>query len=79
MSNASPYAVSTLRKDEEADSLLTIKNDLYITPPIEIDFSSALKEHKPGDIYYLCGSSGDGKSEILTKIYKKLLKIWIHL
>ena len=71
MSNASPYAVSTLRKDEDSDLLLIIKNYLYITPQIEIDFKCALGGHKPDDIYYLCGSSGDGKSEILTNIYKE--------
>lgn len=71
MSNASPYAVSTLRKDENLDLLLKIKNYLYITPPIEIDFMSALYEYKVGNIYYLCGSSGDGKSEILTNAYKE--------
>ncbi|OED51112.1 DNA phosphorothioation-dependent restriction protein DptF [Aliivibrio fischeri] len=80
MSNASPYAVSTLRKDEEVDSLLIVKNYLYITPQIETDFKSALKEHKLGDIYYLCGSSGDGKSEILTNIYKEFYsQIDFHL
>jgi len=80
MSNASPYAVSTLRKKEDADYLLTIKNYLYIKPPIETDFTQALRSHKAGDIFYLCGSSGDGKSEILTNVYKEFSsKIDFHL
>jgi len=71
LSNSSPYAVSTLRKNETEDYLLKIKNYLYITPDIENEFKDALENSKSGDIFYLCGSSGDGKSEVLTNLYKE--------
>ncbi len=80
MSKSSPYAVSTLRIDENADALLNIKNYLYIIPPIETDFREALQLADVGEIFYLCGSSGDGKSEVLTNLYKEFnSKVYFHL
>lgn len=75
LSRASKYSVSTLRTENTEDDLQTLKDYLYITPEIQIDFENALvdalKKSHPRSIVCLCGSSGDGKSEILTKLYKK--------
>jgi DNA phosphorothioation-dependent restriction protein DptF len=71
LSRASKYSVSTLRKEESDDELQKIKDYLYIEPPIQKEFEQALTVAKSNEIICLCGSSGDGKSEILTKLYKK--------
>lgn len=70
LANSSPYAVSTER-DLEYDEFSTYKNYIYIKTQIEEDFFCALKSAKPDDIVFLCGSSGDGKSEILTRYSQK--------
>jgi DNA phosphorothioation-dependent restriction protein DptF len=69
LSKSSPYAVSTERLDLISTELDNIKNYLYITTDIETDFKAQLTSLSPTDkkIIFLCGSSGDGKSEILTR------------
>jgi DNA phosphorothioation-dependent restriction protein DptF len=69
LSKSSPYAVATASAlaDTEFDEL---KKCLYVETEIEGAFKEKLAKIKPGQIIFLCGSSGDGKSEILTK-YKK--------
>lgn len=63
---SSPYAVST---DSELNDpeLNEIKKYLYIETEIEKVFASRLSELKNNEILFLCGSSGDGKSELLTR------------
>ena len=72
LSKSSKYSVSTLRTNEVADELQYLKDYLYITPDIQKDFEAAiaaeLSHQAPNKIICLCGSSGDGKSEILTKL-----------
>ena len=65
MSKSSPFAVSTERTSESL--LQTYKNHIYIETDIEKDFKKELTSVKPHEIIFLCGSSGDGKSEILTR------------
>lgn len=69
LSKSSPYAVSTERDESISIHLDEVKKYLYIETDIESDFKKALtslsSSHKK--IIFLCGSSGDGKSEILTK------------
>ena len=80
LSKSSPYSVSTLRKGEDVDAQQQLKDYLYITPLIQLDFENALLSANQNEIFCLCGSSGDGKSEILTKLYKNLSdKITFHL
>ena len=69
LSKSSPYAVSTERDESISVHLDEVKNYLYIKTDIESDFKKALTSLSPTDkkIIFLCGSSGDGKSEILTK------------
>ncbi len=73
LSKSSPYAVSTERDESISVHLDAIKNYLYIETDIENDFKKLLASLSPSDkkIIFLCGSSGDGKSEILTRYSKK--------
>lgn len=73
MSKSSPYAVSTERDSTLSTDLDAVKNYLYVQTDIETDFVNKLKGLSATDkkIIFLCGSSGDGKSEILTKYNKE--------
>lgn len=66
LAKSSPHSVSTLgeRKKDIYDKL---KRYLYIEQDIEKAFADLLKSAKSGDIIFLCGSSGDGKTEILRR------------
>lgn len=68
LSKSSPYSVKTLstRPPDEYDAL---KRWLYIEQDIEKDLGAQLECAQAGDIVFLCGSSGDGKSEILTRVH----------
>lgn len=73
LSKSSPYAVSTDRAETLSLGLDAVKEYLYIKTDIEQDFLkelTALSSHEK-KIIFLCGSSGDGKSEILTKYCHK--------
>ncbi|AXR00461.1 DNA phosphorothioation-dependent restriction protein DptF [Pseudoalteromonas piscicida] len=82
MSMASPYAVSTERSEDKTNLHRRVKAELYIEMPIEVDVKKQLSSMASGskEIFFLCGSSGDGKSELLTK-YKKQFdaRIKFHL
>lgn len=69
-SKSSPYAVSTERSADH-DILAAYKSYIYIKTDIEKDFKQALLASKSNQIIFLCGSSGDGKSEILTQYSQK--------
>lgn len=69
LSKSSPYAVATQSKFV-ATELDELKKCLYVETGIEKEFRQKLIDIKPNEIVFLCGSSGDGKSEILTK-YKR--------
>lgn len=70
LSKSSPYAVSTEREQTQ-DFLSEYKSHIYIKTDIEADFKQALLSAKNDEIIFLCGSSGDGKSEILTQYSQK--------
>ncbi|SFG68806.1 DNA phosphorothioation-dependent restriction protein DptF [Neptunomonas qingdaonensis] len=77
LSKSSPQAVEV--EQDDADKNI-YKQFLYITTEIEKDFSKQLNKLEPGEIIFLCGSSGDGKSAILTRYSRKLSnKIKFHL
>ncbi|MEC6909198.1 DNA phosphorothioation-dependent restriction protein DptF [Photobacterium piscicola] len=78
LSKSSPFAVSTDRTDESI--LQSYKDYLYIETEVEADFKKNLLALKKDEIIFLCGSSGDGKSEILTR-YKEDNKsrVYFHL
>lgn len=71
LSKSSPYAVTT---DTELDNseLDALKKCIYVETDVEVYFRKCLNQLKAkgSGVLFLCGSSGDGKSEILTK-YKK--------
>ena len=71
LSKSSPYSVSTPR-DMELDSQFLAKKYLYVQSEIDRDFETAIKESERGQLLFLCGSSGDGKSEILTQLCDKI-------
>ncbi|MEW9798009.1 DNA phosphorothioation-dependent restriction protein DptF [Alteromonas sp. CYL-A6] len=79
LSKSSPYAVKTERELAKSDALDEVKNYLYVETDIENDFHNQLKSLSFGEkkIIFLCGSSGDGKSEILTR-YSKQYKHKAH-
>ncbi|WP_339144702.1 DNA phosphorothioation-dependent restriction protein DptF [Pseudoalteromonas galatheae] len=82
MSMASPYAVSTERSEDKTNLQRRIKEELYIEMPIEVDVKKQLSRMASGtkEIFFLCGSSGDGKSELLTKFKKQFdARIKFHL
>jgi DNA phosphorothioation-dependent restriction protein DptF len=66
LSKSSPYAVSTI-SDEIDPELEKVKKYLYVETAIERAFKKKLDTIKTHEIIFLCGSSGDGKSEILTR------------
>ncbi|MEE8059023.1 MAG: DNA phosphorothioation-dependent restriction protein DptF [Pseudomonadales bacterium] len=66
LSKSSPYAVSTGAEEIDAE-LEKIKEYLYVETAIERAFKAKLDKIKSNEIVFLCGSSGDGKSEILTR------------
>lgn len=77
LSKSSSYAVST-EHDLDQD-LAAIKADLHVAMPIEQDFlqllSNILESSKK--VIFLCGSSGDGKSELLLRAKEQYSKPYI--
>lgn len=70
LSKSSPYAVSTAGA-EIGNELASVKQYLYVKTDIEQAFEEKLKNIEADEIVFLCGSSGDGKSEILTRYRDK--------
>lgn len=64
LKKSSPQAVEVECPNRTRDVL---KEYLYITTQIENDFKNRLEMLGEGQIIFLCGSSGDGKSAILTR------------
>jgi DNA phosphorothioation-dependent restriction protein DptF len=70
LSRSSAQAVRTLENTHTTTD--SANNYLYVETAIERDFRQALERaHSPDHILFLCGSSGDGKSEILTRSYER--------
>jgi DNA phosphorothioation-dependent restriction protein DptF len=69
LSKSSPYAVSTENKYPDPNNLSDkVKKDLYVTMPIEQKVKEviSLLNEQPRQVFFFCGSSGDGKSELLV-------------
>ncbi|HEI2464643.1 TPA: DNA phosphorothioation-dependent restriction protein DptF [Escherichia coli] len=66
LAKSSSFSVTTMthRQKDELDQL---KEQLFVKQEIETELQRYLDVAKPGEIIFLCGSSGDGKSEILTR------------
>ena len=66
LAKSSSFSVTTVthRQKDEFDQL---KEQLFVKQEIETELQRYLDVAKPGEIIFLCGSNGDGKSEILTR------------
>jgi DNA phosphorothioation-dependent restriction protein DptF len=66
LAKSSSFSVTTVthRQKDEFDQL---KEQLFVKQEIETELQRYLDVARPGEIIFLCGSSGDGKSEILTR------------
>lgn len=73
LSKSSPYAVKTDREVSLLSELDEVKDYLYLETDIELDFQACLRSLAASrkKVFFLCGSSGDGKSEILTRYSKE--------
>ncbi|TFH85690.1 DNA phosphorothioation-dependent restriction protein DptF [Billgrantia azerbaijanica] len=65
LEKSSRYAVEV--EDVEDSALYAYKDYLYVPSPVEDAFVARLEQLQPGEIVFLCGSSGDGKSAIMTR------------
>ncbi|WP_068750358.1 DNA phosphorothioation-dependent restriction protein DptF, partial [Oleiphilus sp. HI0123] len=66
LSKSSPHAVTT--SGDPVDPIVKrIKDYLFVETDIERAFRAKLESIASNEIVFLCGSSGDGKSEILTR------------
>ncbi|BBB31486.1 DNA phosphorothioation-dependent restriction protein DptF [Neptunomonas japonica] len=74
LSKSSPNAVTTAGEIIDPE-LRAIKNYLYVETEIEVVFKQELNDIQENDVIFLCGSSGDGKSEILTRYSEKHEKL----
>lgn len=71
LSKSSSFAVST--ESDRDEDLSRIKSDLYVAMPIEEDLLALLDniDQNTKKVIFLCGSSGDGKSELLLRAKHK--------
>lgn len=77
LKKSSPQAVEVECPDRSRDVL---KKYLYIETDIEKDFVASLESLAKKQIIFLCGSSGDGKSAILTRYSSEYAhKAFFHL
>jgi DNA phosphorothioation-dependent restriction protein DptF len=70
LAKSSPFSVTTVssRKKDELDDM---KAWLFVQQDIETDLRKLLASLEGSKIVFLCGSSGDGKSEILTRCFSE--------
>ncbi len=66
LAKSSSFSVTTVTH-RQRDIFDQLKEQLFVKQDIEKDLQHHLDVSKPGEIIFLCGSSGDGKSEILTR------------
>ncbi|WP_404273448.1 DNA phosphorothioation-dependent restriction protein DptF [Yersinia similis] len=66
LAKSSSFSVTTVTHRQK-DDLDRLKEQLFVKQEIENELQRYLDIAKPGEIIFLCGSSGDGKSEILTR------------
>ncbi|RAW99268.1 MULTISPECIES: DNA phosphorothioation-dependent restriction protein DptF [unclassified Photorhabdus] len=66
LAKSSSFSVATITHRQK-DVFDELKHQLFVKQEIEVDLQQYLHTAKSGEIIFLCGSSGDGKSEILTR------------
>ncbi len=72
LSRGSAQAVSTLSASNPAADEL--KNYLYVPTPVEEALFTEMQGTTRKRIIFLCGSSGDGKSEIFRRLFERFSK-----
>lgn len=70
LAKSSSFSVKTT-SERPRDAYDGLKEYLYVKPEIELDFEKCLSALQSGSCVFLCGSSGDGKSEILSRCYER--------
>jgi DNA phosphorothioation-dependent restriction protein DptF len=68
LAKSSPFSVTTIN-ERAPDKLDRFKFQLFVEQDIERDLHALLTSLHGNEVIFLCGSSGDGKSEILTRCY----------
>ncbi|MBK4769933.1 MAG: DNA phosphorothioation-dependent restriction protein DptF [Pantoea sp. Morm] len=71
LAKSSSFSVTTVRQRQK-DVFDQLKDQLFVQQDIEEDLLRHLDVAKPNEIIFLCCSSGDGKSEILTRCKSNL-------
>nr|WP_153880245.1 DNA phosphorothioation-dependent restriction protein DptF [Citrobacter freundii] len=66
LAKSSSFSVTT-ETHRQKDVFDELKEQLFVKQEIEAELQRYLDTATPGEIIFLCGSSGDGKSEILTR------------
>ncbi|AIR63977.1 DNA phosphorothioation-dependent restriction protein DptF [Cedecea neteri] len=66
LAKSSSFSVTTVT-DRQKNDFDQLKEQLFVKQEIETELQRYLDVAKLGEIIFLCGSSGDGKSEILTR------------
>lgn len=66
LAKSSSFSVTTVT-NRQKDDFDQLKEQLFVKQEIETELQRYLDVAKLGEIIFLCGSSGDGKSEILTR------------
>lgn len=66
LAKSSSFSVTTLTHRQK-DELDKFKGQLFVKQDIETELQRYLDVARAGEIIFLCGSSGDGKSEILAR------------
>ncbi|MDE9432682.1 DNA phosphorothioation-dependent restriction protein DptF [Xenorhabdus bovienii] len=70
LAKSSSFSVTTLT-NRRRDVFDDLKQQLFVEQKIESDLKKCLAALNNREIVFLCGSSGDGKSEILTRCYER--------
>lgn len=79
LAKSSPFSVTTV-STRQKDELDFFKEWLFVQQDIETDLRALLGALKGHEIVFLCGSSGDGKSEILTRCFSEFQEKFVfHL
>ncbi|MDB6373935.1 DNA phosphorothioation-dependent restriction protein DptF [Photorhabdus bodei] len=68
LAKSSSFSVATITHRQK-DVFDELKHQLFVKQDIEVELQQYLDTAKSGEIIFLCGSSGDGKSEILTRCF----------
>lgn len=78
LEKSSRYAVEV--EGVEESELYAYKDYLYVPSPVEDAFVSRLEQLQLGEMVFLCGSSGDGKSAIMARQHARYAgQVCFHL